>query len=100
MTAPIPSGERPALRTVAPATLLTAVPAALVVVGAVPLAPDSARVPLAWGAGAAAVLLCVAVAVATHAVGTTRLVRRRLDTVTQDAGRLLQERARMAEEFN
>ncbi|GHD57133.1 histidine kinase [Streptomyces mirabilis] len=100
MTAPIPSGERPTLRASAPAPLLTAVAAAVAVVVAVSLAPDSARVPLAWGTGAAAVLLCVAVAVAARALQTAKLARRRLDAVTQDAGRLLQERARMAEEFN
>nr|WP_168509320.1 ATP-binding protein [Streptomyces sp. S1D4-11]QIY96657.1 sensor histidine kinase [Streptomyces sp. S1D4-11] len=99
MTAPIPSGERPTLRATAPAPLLTAVAAAVAVVVAVSLAPDSARVPLAWG-GAAAVLLCVAVAVAARALQTAKLARRRLDAVAQDAGRLLQERARMAEEFN
>ncbi|MFJ1607849.1 ATP-binding protein [Streptomyces sp. NPDC088253] len=100
MTAPIPSGERPTLRASAPAPLLTAVAAAVAVVVAVSLAPDSARVPLAWGTGAAAVLLCVAVAVATRALQTAKLARRRLDAVAQDTGRLLQERARMAEEFN
>ncbi|MFD5627919.1 MULTISPECIES: ATP-binding protein [unclassified Streptomyces] len=99
-TAPIPPGERPTLRAVAPAPSITAVTAALAVVGAVYLAPGSVRAPLAWGAGAAAVLLCAAVAVAAHAVLTSRLLRRRLDTVTQDAGRLLQERARLTEEFN
>ncbi|MFE2564649.1 ATP-binding protein [Streptomyces mirabilis] len=100
MTAPIPSGERPTLRASAPAPLLTAVAAAVAVGVAVSLAPDSARVPLAWGTGAAAVLLCVAVAVAARALQTAKLARRRLDAVAQDAGRLLQERARMAEEFN
>ncbi|MFF2127035.1 ATP-binding protein [Streptomyces olivochromogenes] len=100
MTAPIPPGERPTLRASAPAPLLTAVAAAVAVVVAVSLAPDSARVPLAWGTGAAAVLLCVAVAVAARALQTTKLARRRLDAVAQDAGRLLQERARVAEEFN
>ncbi|MFF4726754.1 ATP-binding protein [Streptomyces mirabilis] len=100
MTAPIPSGERPTLRASAPAPLLTAVAAAVAVVVAVSLAPDSARVPLAWGTGAASVLLCVAVAVAARALQTAKLARRRLDAVAQDAGRLLQERARMAEEFN
>ncbi|MCX4454940.1 ATP-binding protein [Streptomyces sp. NBC_01340] len=100
MTAPIPSGERPTLRTTAPAPLLTAALAAVAVVLAVSLAPDPARVALAWGTGTAAVLLCVAVAVATRATQTAKLARRRLDTVAQDAGRLLQERARMAEEFN
>ncbi|MFE2516120.1 ATP-binding protein [Streptomyces mirabilis] len=100
MTAPIPSGERPTLRASAPVPLLTAVAAAVAVGVAVSLAPDSARVPLAWGTGAAAVLLCVAVAVAARALQTAKLARRRLDAVAQDAGRLLQERARMAEEFN
>lgn len=100
MTAPIPSGERPTLRAVAPAPLITAVLAAVAVVAAVYLADDSVRAPLAWGAGAAAVLLCAAVAVAAHSVQTSKLVRRRLDAVTEDAGRLLQERARLTEEFN
>ncbi|MCX4575784.1 ATP-binding protein [Streptomyces sp. NBC_01571] len=100
MTAPSPSGERPTLRATAPAPLLTAALAALAVVGAVATAPNSARVPVAWVTGTAAVLLCVAVAVATRAVRTAQLARRRLDTVSQDAGRLLQERARQAEEFN
>ncbi|MFD9459981.1 ATP-binding protein [Streptomyces sp. NPDC060027] len=100
MTPPLPSGERPALRATAPAALTAAVPAAIAVVTAVLLAPEPARVPLAWGTGAAAVLLCVAVIVAARAVQTTRLVRRRLDNVSQDAGRLLQERARLTEEFS
>ncbi|WP_461068128.1 sensor histidine kinase, partial [Streptomyces pseudoechinosporeus] len=93
-----PRGERPRLRAVAPAPLITAVPAALAVVGAVVAAPDSFRLPLAWGAGAAALLLCAVVALASHATQKSRLLRRRLEAVTDDAGRLLQERARIAEE--
>ncbi len=100
MTPPLPHGDRPTVRAVAPAPLITAVPAALAVVCAVALAPDSARAPLAWGTGAAAVLLCAAVAVAAHAVQSAKRARRRLGTVTEDAGRLLQERARLTEEFN
>ncbi|MGW3631575.1 ATP-binding protein [Streptomyces sp. NPDC005122] len=100
MTAPSPSGERPTLRATATAPLLTAALAALAVVGAVATAPNSAQVPVAWVTGTAAVLLCAAVAVATRAVRTAQLARRRLDTVSQDAGRLLQERARQAEEFH
>ncbi|MFF6997513.1 ATP-binding protein [Streptomyces sp. NPDC008313] len=99
MTAPIPSGDRPTLRAVAPALLLTALVAAIAVAVAVRLAPDSARTPLAWGAGTAALLLCAAVAVAAHGVHAARLARHRLDGVTRDAGRLLQERARLAEEL-
>src|SRR5690606_21343403 len=46
----------------------------------------------------AALLLCAAVTVATHAVLTARAARGRLEAVTQDVGRLLQERARIAED--
>ncbi|MGW7261838.1 ATP-binding protein [Streptomyces sp. NPDC054842] len=99
MTAPLPPGDRPTFRTVAPAPLLTAALAALVVVGSVVLAPQSVRAPLAWGAGAGAVLLCAAVTVATRAAQTAKVLRRRLDAVTADTGRLLHERARQAEEF-
>ncbi|MFI5676613.1 ATP-binding protein [Streptomyces cellulosae] len=98
MTAPTLPGDRPAIRTVAPALLLTAVLSALAVVGAVAAAPSSVRTPLAWGASVAALLLCAAVALAAHGVQTARLTRRRLEAVTLDAGRLLQERARLAEE--
>ncbi len=98
MTAPTLPGDRPAFRTVAPVLLLTAVLSALAVVGAVAAAPSSVRTPLAWGASVAALLLCAAVALAAHGVQTARLTRRRLEAVTLDAGRLLQERARLAEE--
>ncbi|MGQ4376768.1 ATP-binding protein [Streptomyces sp. SAS_267] len=99
MTPPLPSGERPTPRTTAKAALAAAVPAAAAVVAAVLLAPEPARAALAWGTGTAAVLLCAAVAVAAHAAQSRRLALRRLDSVTKDAGRLLQERARLAEEF-
>ncbi|MFF3406561.1 ATP-binding protein [Streptomyces sp. NPDC002742] len=99
MTPPLPSGERPTLRATAQATLAAAVPAAVAVVAAVLLAPEPARTPLAWGTGAAAVLLCAAVTVAARAVQTRRLILRRLDDVTKDVGRLMQERARLTEEF-
>ncbi|WP_190034275.1 sensor histidine kinase [Streptomyces fructofermentans] len=112
MTAPIPParpatdrpslapsrGDRPGLRAVAPAVIATAVPAALAVVATVALADGTARAPLAWGLGAAALLLCAAVAAASRATVTARLLRRRLDSVTNDTGRLLQERARLTGE--
>lgn len=100
MTAPSLPGERPSLRTLAPAPLLTAVLAALAVGGAVALAPGSVRVPLACGAAVGALLLTAAVAVAAHAVETVRITRRRLEAVTLDAGRLLQDRARQSTEFD
>ncbi|MFG2307543.1 ATP-binding protein [Streptomyces sp. NPDC048566] len=99
MTPPPPSGERPALRALAPPVLTAAVAAAIAVPAAVLLAPAPARAPLAWGLGIAAVLLCAAVAVAARATAVAAVLRRRLDSVTEDAGRLLHERARQAEEF-
>ncbi|MCX4915422.1 ATP-binding protein [Streptomyces sp. NBC_00687] len=99
MTPPLPSGERPALRAIAPPVLTAVALAAIAVVAAVLLAPATARAPLAWGLGTAAVLLCAAVAVAARSVRAARLLRGRLESVTQDTGRLLHERARQAEEF-
>ncbi|WP_435864217.1 ATP-binding protein [Streptomyces phaeochromogenes] len=80
------------------APLLAAVPAALAVGAAVALAPASVRVPLAWGGSAGVVLLCAAVALASRAMATSRLLVRRLEAVSQEAGRLLQEHARLTEE--
>ncbi|KUN21237.1 histidine kinase [Streptomyces antibioticus] len=100
MTAPNLPGERPTARALLPAPLLTAVLAALAVAGAVARAPESVRVPLALGAGAGALLLTAAVAVAVHATQNARITRRRLEAVTLDAGRLLQDRARQSTEFD
>ncbi|MFB7913949.1 ATP-binding protein [Streptomyces sp. NPDC056061] len=50
---------------------------------AVAAAPDSARTTLAWGAGAAAVLLSAAVAAAVHARATANRLRARLASETQ-----------------
>ncbi|MFJ2016850.1 ATP-binding protein [Streptomyces nodosus] len=99
MTALTPSGVRANLRAVAPAALGTAAVAGLAVVAAVLAAPTTVRVPLAWGGGAAALSLCVTVALAVHGTRSASLARRRIDTLAQDASRLLQERARLAEEF-
>ncbi|MET8950723.1 ATP-binding protein [Streptomyces sp. NPDC004393] len=100
MTAPTPPDERPALRAVAPAPLATAVLGGLFVAVVVVMAPKTARVPLVWGGGALTLVLCAAVAVAAHGLRSARLARRRLDAATQDAARLLQERARLAEDFS
>ncbi|MFI9832660.1 ATP-binding protein [Streptomyces sp. NPDC051913] len=100
MTAPSLPGERPTARTLLPAPLLTAVLAALAVAGAVARAPESERVPLALGTGIGALLLTTAVAVAVHALQNARITRRRLEAVTLDAGRLLQDRARQSTEFD
>ncbi|MEU5312929.1 ATP-binding protein [Streptomyces sp. NPDC021562] len=98
MTAPTPPGDRPSLRTLAPTLVPTAVVSALAVVAAVTAAPASVRTPLALGASVAALLLCATVTWAVHAARTARAARRRLETVTQDIGRLLQQQARTTEE--
>lgn len=100
MTAPILPGERLTFRTLAPAPLLTAVLAGLAVVGAVYVTPEAKRLAVGCGAAAGALLLCAAVAIAAHAYQTARITRRRLEAVTLDAGRLLQERARLNTEFD
>lgn len=102
MTAPSPPrspGERPALRSVLPFPLVTAVLTATATGAAVAVAPQSVRVPLAGGAGVAALLLTLAVAVAAHARVSARLLRHRLNAVSRDTGLLLQEQVRTAEEF-
>ncbi|MGW3126544.1 ATP-binding protein [Streptomyces sp. NPDC001076] len=98
MTAPTHPGERPSLRTLVPTFALTGVVSALAVVAAVTAAPASVRTPLALGASAAALLLCAAVTWAVHAARTARAARRRLETVSQDIGRLLHQQARTTEE--
>ncbi|MFI8949896.1 ATP-binding protein [Streptomyces sp. NPDC053750] len=97
MTAPARPGDRPAPRTLAAVTLPCAVVSALVVGGAAAAAPSSVRVPLTLGASAAAILLCVAVTAAVHAVRRERDTRRLLDAARADADGLAQERARLAE---
>ncbi|MET8772852.1 ATP-binding protein, partial [Streptomyces sp. NPDC004658] len=98
MTAPTHPGDRLSLRTFVSTLAVTGVLSALVVCAAVAAAPDSVRTPLATGAGAAAVVLSAAVATAAHALRTARGTRRRLESVTQDVGRLLQQQARTTEE--
>ncbi|MFM9590153.1 ATP-binding protein [Streptomyces scabiei] len=92
-------GERPATRSVLPLPLVTALLSATTAGAAVAVAPQSVRLPLAGGAGAAALLLTAAVAVAVHARVSARLLRLRLDAVSQEAGLLLRERARTAGEY-
>ncbi|MFG2958274.1 ATP-binding protein [Streptomyces sp. NPDC048291] len=98
MTAPTHPGERPALRTLVPTFALTAVVSALAVFAAVTAAPASVRTPLALGGSAAALLLCAAVTWAVHTTRAARGARRRLEAVSQDIGRLLQQQARTTED--
>ncbi|MFC8260466.1 ATP-binding protein [Streptomyces sp. NPDC057291] len=70
---------------------------------AVVAAPASVRTPLAWGAGAAAVLLSVAVAAAVHARVTMRLLRARhaveAERFTAETSRLVSSSAAEAQRF-
>ncbi|MFJ9347542.1 sensor histidine kinase [Streptomyces sp. NPDC101237] len=98
MTATTHPGDRPAFRTLVPTLALTAVVSALVVVAAVLAAPAPVRTPLALGGSATALVLCAAVTWAVHAARAARRARRRLEAVSQDVGRLLQQQARTTEE--
>ncbi|GGM03023.1 histidine kinase [Streptomyces fumigatiscleroticus] len=82
-----------------PVFLISAVSTALAVAAAVLLAPSAARGALTAAGVPAAVLLCAAVTAAAHGRQAARAAQRRLESATQDVGRLLQERARQAEEF-
>ncbi|HET6858938.1 MAG TPA: ATP-binding protein, partial [Streptomyces sp.] len=70
--------ERRPLRPAATALLLSVAVTALLCLWAVAVAPDRVQVPLAWGAGAAAVLLSAAVAVATYALHSVQQLRERI----------------------
>ncbi|ANB04628.1 histidine kinase [Streptomyces ambofaciens] len=98
MTAPARPGDRPSPRALVSVALPCAVVSALVVGGAVAAAPPSVRAPLGLGASAAAILLCVAVTVAVHAVREGRATRRLLDAARADVGGLTRDRARLAEQ--
>ncbi|MFJ2771871.1 ATP-binding protein [Streptomyces sp. NPDC087300] len=103
MTAPTPLArpgtERPPLRPSALVLLACALVTAALTGASVALAPDSARTPIAWGAGAAAVALTAAVTLAFHAKRTAGLLRLHLNSARQETGRLQQEQARRATEF-
>ncbi|MFV5994504.1 ATP-binding protein [Streptomyces sp. NPDC056231] len=66
---------RPTSRPTALALLVSAAVTGSCSLWAVLAAPASVRTPLSWGAGAAALLLSVAVATVVHARATTRLLR-------------------------
>ncbi|WP_432110733.1 sensor histidine kinase [Streptomyces sp. YPW6] len=66
---------RPSHRPTALALLISAAATGTLTLWAVAAAPDTVRTPLAWGAGAAAVLLSVCVAVTVHTLGTARTLR-------------------------
>ncbi|MFJ2022716.1 ATP-binding protein [Streptomyces sp. NPDC087897] len=83
---------RPSLRPTALALLISAAATGTLTLWGVAAAPDAARTPLAWGAGAAAVLLSVCVAVTVHTLGTARTLRAK---VAADAERFTSETSRL-----
>ncbi|MFG2513220.1 ATP-binding protein [Streptomyces sp. NPDC048584] len=98
MTSPLLPGDRPSPRGLLPVPLLTAAVSAAGVLAALLLVPDAAIGSVLVVGAAAAVLLCAAATAATYAVLSARATRARLESVTQDVGRLLQERSRLTEE--
>lgn len=94
---------RPSFRPTALALLISAAATGMLTLWAVAAAPDSVRAPLAWGAGAAAVLLSVCVAVTVHTLGTARTLRslRTADTqrFTAETSRLVSASAAEAQRF-
>ncbi|MFD4632695.1 ATP-binding protein [Streptomyces sp. NPDC058284] len=94
-----PGTEHPPLRPSALVLLTCAVVTAALTGAAAALAPASVRTPLAWGSGAAAVALTVAVTLAFHTLRANSLLRRRVAAGEQDAERLVREHAARTEEF-
>ncbi|WP_444545557.1 ATP-binding protein [Streptomyces lavendofoliae] len=65
--------------------LISAAVTGLLCAGAVAVAPDSVRTPLAWGSAVAAVLLTAALTIAAHALDTARRLRERTAALTAEA---------------
>ncbi|MFJ9886055.1 ATP-binding protein [Streptomyces sp. NPDC091287] len=83
---------RPSHRPTALALLISAAATGTLTLWGVAAAPDTVRTPLAWGAGAAAVLLSVCVAVTVHTLGTARTLR---SLRAADAQRFTSETSRL-----
>ncbi|MFJ6804500.1 sensor histidine kinase [Streptomyces anulatus] len=94
---------RPSHRPTALALLLSAAATGTLTLWGVAAAPDAVRTPLAWCAGAAAVLLSVCVAVTVHTLGTARTLRtlRAADAqrFTAETSRLVSSSAVEAQRF-
>ncbi|MEU5714807.1 ATP-binding protein [Streptomyces sp. NPDC020403] len=94
---------RPSLRPTALALLISAAVTGSLCLWAVAAAPDAVRTPLAWGAGAASLLLCAAVTVTVHTLGAARRLRalRAADAerFTAETSRLVSSSAAEAQRF-
>ncbi|AWK11053.1 ATP-binding protein [Streptomyces spongiicola] len=91
--------ERGPLRASLFALLATALVSSATVVFATAAAPEEARSALGWAMGAGAVLLCCAVALATHAVQSSRILQLRLMATAQDADGLRRDREALSAEM-
>ncbi|MFI2778004.1 sensor histidine kinase [Streptomyces sp. ALB3] len=94
---------RPSLRPTALALLISAAVTGALCLWAVAAAPASVRTPIAWGAGGAAALLCIAVTVTVHTLATARNLRalRAADSerFTAETSRLVSTSAAEAQRF-
>ncbi|MET8843878.1 sensor histidine kinase [Streptomyces rubiginosohelvolus] len=94
---------RPSHRPTALALLISAAATGTLTLWAVAAAPDTVRTPLAWGAGAAAVLLSFCAAVTVHTLGAARTLRalRAADAqrFTSETSRLVSASAVEAQRF-
>lgn len=94
---------RPSFRPTALALLISAIVTGSLTLWAVAVAPDSVRTPLAWGAGAASVLLSVALAVIVRSLGTARALRAQraaeAQRFTAETSRLVSASAADAQRF-
>ncbi|GAA2483204.1 sensor histidine kinase [Streptomyces gobitricini] len=85
---------RPSHRPAVPTLLISAAVTGLLCAGAVTVAPDSVRTPLAWGSAVAAVLLTAALTTAAYALDTARRLRDRTGALTTEAARRAADTAR------
>ncbi|MFE7750365.1 sensor histidine kinase [Streptomyces sp. NPDC057428] len=94
---------RPSLRPTALALLVSAAATGALCLWAVAAAPSSVRAPLSWGAGAAALVVSIAVAVTVYALATARNLRalRAADAerFTAETSRLVSTSAAEAQRF-
>ncbi|MGA5809483.1 ATP-binding protein [Streptomyces cellulosae] len=98
MTSPLLPGDRPTARSLLPAPVLTAAFCAVAVVASFVVFPQEAFGAVLVTGVVASALLCAAVTAAAYAHLSARAARERLEAVTQDVGRLLQERSRLSED--
>ncbi|MGW6249300.1 ATP-binding protein [Streptomyces roseolus] len=99
MTASAPSRDRSALAAVGLPALLAALTAGFGAVATAMAAPSGFRTPLAWGGGAAALTLSVAVAVAARGLHSARWALRRLEAARRRAERARRDMALREEDF-